>query len=498
VNHNNLISLFEDALKGIDQTTLEEIGTVVQVGDKMCTIHGLKDAFLGELILFEGGNKGIIFELSTDLVSAFIMYTTISVSEEESVSRSGKVFSIPVGEAMLSRVINIQGEPIDMLGAIQTSQTRSIEQSIPSVVERKPIDEPLETGTIAVDALIPIGKGQRQLIIGGRGTGKTTFILDTILHQKNLDTICIYVAIGQRQASIARLTQTLAAHGALEYCIVVSASADETVLNRYLAPYVGATIAEYFRDQKKDVLIVYDDLSNHAISFREMSLLLRRAPGREAYPGDVFYLHSRLLERAGKLLSGGSITAFPIVQIQGDDITSYIPTNVISITDGQIFFDTQKFNQSIFPAINTELSVSRVGGAAQTKAIKKMTKALRLELAQYHELLAFSQFGAELDDIAKRQLERGKRLVTLFQQQKQQTYSLVEEVLILFLFRDKVLDTISVDQITPFKNQFISYAQSVFPKVCKDIADQMDITDNTYQQLQHIAQEFKVAFIAPK
>jgi len=493
MNNADFISLFEKSLRGIE-SEVHESGIVIQISDNICLVRGLQSAFFGELVTFEHGNQGVVFELSRDLVSVFLIYSTISVSEEERVARTGKIFAVPVDKKMLGRVVNVLAKPLDMLGDIQYEENRPIEVAIPSVIDREPINESFETGTLIVDALIPIGKGQRELIIGGRGTGKSTFVLDTILNQKNKNVICVYVAIGQRQAGIARFTQTLAQHGVLDYCIIVTAGPDEAVLNRYMAPYVGCTIAEYFRDLGHDVLVVYDDLTSHAIAFREMSLLLRRSPGREAYPGDVFFLHSRLLERAGKLKRGGSITALPIVQIQGDDITAYIPTNLISITDGQIFFDQNKFNQAIFPAINTELSVSRVGGAAQTKAIKKVTKALRLELAQYHELLTFAKFGAELDEIANRQLERGKRIVELLRQKKHRTLSFVEQALKLFLLKETFLDSVSLEHIASFTTQFTSYVESVYANLFNEIKTTGDISVASQEQLRSIAHEFKTIF----
>jgi F-type H+-transporting ATPase subunit alpha len=350
-----------------------------------------------------------------------------------------------------------------------------------------------------VDALVPIGKGQRELIIGNRNTGKTTLVVNTILHQRGKNIICVYVAIAQRQATIARLARMLQENGALEYTVIINAEAGEAVLNQYLVPYMGCTIAEYFRDQGKDVLVIYDDLSSHAVAYREMSLLLRHAPGREAYPGDVFYLHSRLLERAGKLKSGSSITALPIVQIQSDDITSYIPTNLISITDGQIFLDTQLFNQGIQPAVNTELSVSRVGGAAQTKAIKKMTKALRLELAQYHELLSFAQFGTELDDVSKKRLARGERVMQLLKQPQHVTYSFVDQSLMLFLLKYDFLDEIEVAQVHEYASQFVSYVKSVYyDDIYAVILQTQDISDEQIDRLIDIAKEFNKFYLPPQ
>jgi F-type H+-transporting ATPase subunit alpha len=391
--------------------------------------------------------------------------------------------------------MSAEGQPRDGLGPLQAAEMRPIETTIPGIMERSPVNESLETGILAIDVLVPIGKGQRELIIGNRSTGKSSIAIDTILHQKGKNVICVYVSIGQRQANLVRLVSQLEEKGALDYCVVVSAQAGDAVLNQYLAPYVGCTIAEYFRDQGRDVLIVYDDLSNHAIAFREMSLLLRRSPGREAYPGDVFYLHSRLLERAGKLVSGGSITALPIVQVQGDDITAYIPTNLISITDGQIFLDTKLFNQGIRPAVNAELSVSRVGGAAQTKAVKKMTRALRLELAQYQELLAFAQFGAELDDISNRQLERGKRAVELLKQPQYVTFSFVDQSLMLLLLKDGILDKLSLGQVNEFAVQFVSYFKSVYADLYKAILESQDVSAEIHGKVVGIAQEFSTLFV---
>jgi F-type H+-transporting ATPase subunit alpha len=397
--------------------------------------------------------------------------------------------------SLLGRVLSADGMPLDGLGDLGTTELRPIETDIPGIMERSPVNESLETGILAIDVLVPIGKGQRELIVGNRNTGKSSIVIDTILHQKGKNVICVYVSIGQRQANLARLVSLLEINGALAYSVVISADSGDAVLNQYLAPYVGCTVAEYFRDQGKDVLIVYDDLSNHAIAFREMSLLLRRSPGREAYPGDVFYLHSRLLERAGKLAKGGSITALPIVQIQGDDITAYIPTNLISITDGQIFLDTKLFNQGIRPAVNAELSVSRVGGAAQTKAVKKMTRALRLELAQYQELLAFAQFGAELDDVSHRQLERGRRAVELLKQVQYVTYSFVDQALMLLLLKEGFLDNLPLNQVNAFALQCVSFIKSVHPDVYGTIAHTQDISEDVQKQIITIAAEFVKLFI---
>lgn len=491
IKNTDLISLFEKALEGQIDSSFQETGIVIQVGDNICRISGLTRVSYGEVISFEGGNKGIVLDLAEDFVSAFLIYNNYPVVESEVVRRTGQVFKTKVGKNLLGRVINANGEPLDGLGEIIVEELRPIEAVAPGVIERSPINESLETGILVIDGLIPIGKGQRELIIGNRNTGKTSIVLDTILHQKDKNVFCIYVSIGQRQASLARMVRLLEENGSLEYTIVISADASDLSINQYLAPYIGCTIGEYFREQGKDALVIYDDLTNHAIAYREMSLLLRRPPGREAYPGDVFYLHSRLLERAGKLLGGGSLTALPIAQIQGDDITAYIPTNLISITDGQIFLDTKLFNQGIRPAVNVELSVSRVGGAAQTKAVKQVTKALRLELAQYHELVEFAQFGTELDELSQKRLARGAIAVELLKQNEHVTYSFVDVTLILFLFKEQALDDIQLNQVNKFAVQFASYVKSVYSDVYNEIFHAQEISEENRKQLLEITREFK-------
>jgi len=495
IKSTDLVSLFEKSLRDIAQHDLEEIGFVIQVGDFSCKIHGLTNAVYGELLEFEGGNQGIILNLEEGYVVAFLLQADIPVSELEVVKRTGGVFKVPVAETMMGRVMNALGQVIDGLPPITASAMRPIEVDIRGIAERSPVNESFETGTLVIDALFPIGKGQRELLIGNRTTGKTSILLDTIVHQKNKNVICIYVSVGQRQANLARIVRLLGERGALDYTVVVSADSGESALNRYLAPYTGCTIAEFFRDQGRDVVIVYDDLSNHAIAYREMSLLMRRAPGREAYPGDVFYLHSRLLERAGKFLAGGSITALPVVEVQSDDITAYIPTNLISITDGQIFLDNKLFNSGIRPAVNVELSVSRVGGAAQTKAMKKVTRALRLELTQYHELLAFSQFGTELDPISQKRLKRGAVVVQLLQQKQQVTYSFVDQVLMLFLLRENFLDSLPLTRVHDFADQFMSYVRSVYPDVYEEIFTTQDLLPAMEARLRVIANELTKIFV---
>lgn len=492
----NLISLFEKTLQQGPQHNLEEIGIVVQVGDGICTIFGLTNAVYGELIKFEGGNEGIVLNLNEDFVIVFLFKTSIAVVEQEVATRAGHVVSIPAGNQMLGRVVNALGEPIDALGDITPDAYMPVEAQIPSIIDRTPITESMPTGIMVIDALFPIGKGQRELIIGNRSTGKTAVAIDAILNQKGKDVICVYVSIGQRQGNIARLVRLLEEQGALEYTVVVNADSSEAVLNQYLVPYSGTAIGEYFMQQGKDVLIIYDDLSNHAIAYREMSLLMRRAPGREAYPGDVFYLHSRLLERSGRLLSGGSMTALPIIQIQSDDITAYIPTNLISITDGQIFLDTQLFNSGIRPAVNVELSVSRVGGAAQTKAVKKMTSQLRLELAQYHELLSFAQFGTELDEVSQMYLKQGALAVEILKQGQFVHYSFIDESLILFLLKEGFLKRIALKDVQLFIRQFVSYVESVYENIYTQIKTTKDISAENIAMLKDVAKEFSSIFIS--
>jgi len=495
IKSTDLVGLFEKSLQDVPQEHLDEIGIVVQVGDNIARVYGLRNAVYGELIEFEGSNRGIIFNLDEETVAVFLLYNTVAVVELEVAKRTGSVFKTPVGMQLLGRSINALGAPLDALGPIQATEFRPVEAAIAGIIERSPVNESLETGITVIDALVPIGKGQRELIIGNRSTGKTAIVLDTILHQKGRNVLCIFVSIGQRQANLARMIKTLEENGAMEYTVVINADAGQAVLNQYLAPYVGCTIGEYFRDQGHDALVIYDDLTNHAVAFREMSLLLRRAPGREAFPGDVFYLHSRLLERAGKLAKGGSLTALPIAQVQSDDITAYIPTNLISITDGQIFLDSKRFNSGIRPAVNVELSVSRVAGAAQTPAIKKMTKALKLELALYHELLDFSQFGTELDELSQKRLVRGALAVEILKQPQFTTYSFVDQALMLFLLKENFLDKIELRHANQFVTQFVSYVNSVYTDVYDEILTSKDMSGEVLQKLATIAREFSKLFV---
>lgn len=498
IKGTDLISLFEAELSGKSVAGLEKIGIVLQVGDNICIIQGLQDAIYGEVVNFEGGNQGVILSLEENMLSAFLLYNHIPVKEREVVRKTGHVFRVPVGNGLLGRVINAIGEPIDALGDLNITKYRETEGVVPGVVERSPVDTSFETGCVAVDCLVPVGKGQRELIVGNRSTGKTALAIDAILHQKDKNIKCIYVAIGQRQAQVARIARLLLEYGALEYTVIISASTASPVLNQYLAPFAGCAIAEEFRDNGQDVLIVYDDLTNHAVAYREISLLLKRSPGREAYPGDVFYLHSRLLERAGKLLNGASITALPIAQIQSDDITAYIPTNLISITDGQIFLDTKLFNQGMRPAVNIGLSVSRVGGAAQTKAIKQVIKALRLDLAQYNELLEFSQFGTELDEISQFQLKRGAIVIELLKQPQHVTYNFVDQALMFFLFKHDMLDELVLTDVRNYAVQYTNYVKSVYPDNYQDIQMTQKFSDENSAQLLTIAHEFGRIFSSSK
>lgn len=495
MHQEDLVVLLERALKGHREQQFEESGFVLHVGDGRCAVYGLRQVLYGELVTFDGGNRGIVMNLDRETADIFLLEAHSPVSEGEVVRRTGTVLTIGVGRELLGRVVTALGNPVDARGAIATEERRPLESRIPGIVERSPVNQSLETGIMSIDTLVPIGRGQRELIIGSRNTGKTSIVVDTIVHQKTQNVICIYASIGQREANLARVVRHLEEHDALSYTVVVTANAGESALNRYLAPYAACTIAEYFRDQGHDVLVLYDDLTNHADAYREMSLLMRRSPGREAYPGDIFYLHSRLLERAGKLERGGSITALPIVQIQGDDITAYIPTNLISITDGQIFLDTKLFNNGIRPAVNSELSVSRVGGAAQTKAIKRVTRALRLELAQYQELLGFAQFGTELDTISQKRLNRGARVVELLKQQEGVSYTFVDQTLRLFLLKEDFIDELPVGDVGRVADQFVSYVQSVYNDLYRTILEQGDLERDLYEQVRQVAAEFMAVLI---
>jgi len=499
INPVEISSLIIEQIKKYQQEIkTENVGTVISVGDGIALVHGLDQAMSGELLIFPNNVYGQVLNLEKEYVGAILLSESTSIKEGDQVRTTGRILEVPVGDALIGRVVNPLGQPIDGLGKIDTNKTRMIERKATGVMARKAVNEPMQTGIKVLDALVPIGRGQRELIIGDRQTGKTTLAVDTIINQKGKDVICIYVAIGQKESTVAALYETLKAHGAMDYSIIVSASASEPSPLLYLAPYAGVTIAEEFMFAGKDVLIVYDDLTKHAIAYRELSLLLRRPPGREAYPGDVFYLHSRLLERAAKLndeLGGGSITALPIIETQAGDISAYIPTNVISITDGQIFLQSDLFHSGVRPAINAGLSVSRVGGAAQIKAIKKVSGTLRLDLASFRELEAFTQFGSDLDDATKARLERGKRTVEILKQGLHDTMPVENQVLSIYALTRGFLDSIKLSDIRRFEKGLHSYFEEnkAANELLKVIRETKSLPDE--QKLAQAVNSYKLSFV---
>ncbi|MBQ2312761.1 MAG: F0F1 ATP synthase subunit alpha [Elusimicrobiaceae bacterium] len=487
----------------VPSAKLGEEGTVISVGDGIARIYGLNNALAGELLTFPGGVQGMVMNLEYDNIGCVLLGDDTKVKEGDTVTRTGKVISIPVGDALLGRVVNPLGQPLDGRGAIKTTETRPMEVIAPGVVERQPVKEPLQTGLKAIDAMVPIGRGQRELIIGDRQTGKTAIAIDTIINQKQEKSgvICIYVAIGQKQSTIAQVVKTLEDAGALEYTIVVSASASDPASLLYAAPYAGCAMGEYFMWKGKDVLIIYDDLSKHAQAYRQMSLLLRRPPGREAYPGDVFYLHSRLLERACKLSKengGGSLTALPIIETQANDISAYIPTNVISITDGQIYLDTRLFRSGIKPAVDVGLSVSRVGGSAQKKAMRKVSGTLRIDLAQYQELESFAQFGSELDKESQAQLSRGQRLRELLKQPQYSPMQVWEQVVSLYAGTKGYMDSVEVSNILTFQNKLLAYIKANNKDIIDEITKTGLIEEGTEEKLKKAIEAFKAVFTEDK
>lgn len=476
---------------------LVDVGTVLQVGDGIARIHGLERAMAGELLEFPGEVYGMALNLEEDNVACVLLGSDSNIKEGDIVKTTGRIVEVPVGEQLIGRVVNSLGQPIDGKGVINTTKFMPIEKVAPGVITRKSVDEPLQTGIKSIDALFPIGRGQRELIIGDRQTGKTAIAIDTILNQKGQDVVCIYVAIGQKRSTVAQIVDVLQKHGAMDYSIVVSSTASELAPLQYIAPYAGITMAEEFMSQGRDVLIVYDDLSKHAVAYRAMSLLLRRPPGREAYPGDVFYLHSRLLERAARLdkaYGGGSITALPIVETQAGDISAYIPTNVISITDGQIFLETDQFFAGQRPAINTGLSVSRVGGAAQIKAIKKLAGKLKIELAQYRELAAFSQFGSDLDQETRDKLDQGAIMMEVLKQSQYSPLPVEQQVLILYAVVNKHLKGIAVDRIRLFERELIIYVENNYPEIFQDIRETKELRDENVEKIKTAIENFKKNF----
>ena len=471
-----------------------EVGSVISVGDGIARVHGLEKVMAGELIQFPHGISGLALNLEEDQVGAVLLGEAHEIREGDEVRRTGRIMSVPVGEKMIGRVVNALGEPIDGKGPIEASGFNPIERLAPGVIDRQPVKEPLQTGVKAIDAMIPIGRGQRELIIGDRQTGKTTIALDTIINQKGGDMICIYVAIGQKRSTVAQVVRTLEEYGAMDYTIVVAATASDPAPMQYLAPYSGCAIGEYFRDKDQHALVIYDDLSKHAAAYREISLLLRRPPGREAFPGDVFYLHSRLLERAAKLKTGGSLTALPFIETQAGDVSAYIPTNVISITDGQIFLESDLFNSNIRPAVNVGISVSRVGGNAQIKAMRQVAGSLRLELAQYRALAAFAQFGSDLDKSSQQQLARGARLVEVLKQPNYAPLPVEKQILIIFAGTNAFLDDLPVDQVRRFEAELYRFVENAHPKILSDIREKKSIDDELKGRMTAALKEFKERF----
>ncbi len=477
---------------------MTDTGTVVTVGDGIARVYGLTDCMAGELLLFPGDVYGMAQNLEEEFVGAVLLGSDSGIKEGDTVRRTGRIVSVPVGEALLGRVVNPLGQPIDGKGAILTSETRPIEAPAPGIIERKKVHVPLQTGIKAIDSMIPIGRGQRELIIGDRQTGKTAIALDTIINQRGKGVICIYVAIGQKRSTVANVVETLTENGAMDYTIVVSATASELAPIQYIAPYAGCAMGEYFMYKGRDVLCVYDDLSKHAVAYRALSLLLKRPPGREAYPGDVFYLHSRLLERAASLspeLGGGTLTALPIIETQAGDVSAYIPTNVISITDGQIFLETELFNSGIRPAVNPGISVSRVGGDAQIKAMKKVSGTLKLAYSQYRELQSFAQFGSDLDRDTRERLEQGARIVEVLKQNQNSPVAVENQVIIIYAVIHDYLSPVPVERIREFESELFSFMESTHPEIGAEIRDTGLLSDETAASLDEVLKGFVTKFV---
>ena len=475
---------------------VESVGTILQVGDGIARIYGLQDVMAGELVRFPGDVMGMVLNLEEDSVGCAILGDDTQIKEGDQVTRTGEIASVPVGDAVIGRVLNAVGQPIDGEGPVPSDETRAIEVKAPGVIDRQPVGEPLMTGLKAIDSMTPIGRGQRELIIGDRQTGKTAIAIDTIINQKGKGVLCFYVAVGQKQSTVAGVYNTLKEHGAMEYTTIIAASASEPAPMLFIAPYTGCTMAEHFMWQGKDTLVVYDDLSKQANAYRQMSLLLRRPPGREAYPGDVFYLHSRLLERSVKLSEehgGGSLTALPIIETQASDVSAYIPTNVISITDGQIFLENDLFFSGVRPAVNVGISVSRVGGAAQTKAMKKVAGSLRLDLAQYRELAAFAQFGSDLDVATQRQLTRGERMVEVLKQDQYVPMNMEKQVAIIYAASEGALDDVPADGVGQWESDFMAFLDEKHAGVLHSLEQKGKLDDDIVEHLKAAIKEFKAA-----
>ncbi len=495
INSDEIISVLREEIENFDEMSRDsEVGTVIAVGDGIARIYGIDRAMYGEIVTFETGLKGMVQDIRRDEIGCILFGSDTEIREGTKVSRTGKMAGVPVGDRYIGRVVNALGEAVDGRGEIQADDYRPIEREAPGIIDRKSVSEPLETGILSIDAMFPIGRGQRELIIGDRQTGKTSIAVDTILNQKGKDVICVYAAIGQKASTVAKVVNTLKTHGAMDYTIVVSSTASDCAPLQYIAPYAATAMAEHFMYQGKDVLIVYDDLSKHAVAYRALSLLLGRSPGREAYPGDVFYLHSRLLERSSRLsdaLGGGSITALPIIETQAGDVSAYIPTNVISITDGQIFLESGLFASGMRPAVNVGLSVSRVGGAAQTKAMKKASGSIRIDLAQYREMEVFTQFSSDLDAATKEQLEYGSGLMELLKQPLYHPLSLHEKVITLCVAVNKVMLGIEKKQIKQFQADMLMYFESAHPEIGREIEEKKALSEELIKKIVKTAEEFK-------
>lgn len=497
INSEEIISILKEEIENFDMATgVREVGNVIWVGDGIATVYGIDHAMYGEIVTFENGVKGMVQDIKRNEIGVIIFGKDTGIKEGTKVARTKKRAGIPVGEGYIGRVVDALGAPIDGKGSIEAKDYRPIENEAPGIIDRKSVTVPMETGILAIDSMLPIGRGQRELIIGDRQTGKTSIATDTIINQRGKDVICIYVAIGQKASTVAKIVSTLQEHKAMDYSIVMSATASDAASLQYIAPYAGTSMAEFFMHQGKDVLIVYDDLSKHAVAYRAISLLLERSPGREAYPGDVFYLHSRLLERSSKLsdeLGGGSITALPIIETQAGDVSAYIPTNVISITDGQIFLESDLFFSGMRPAVNVGLSVSRVGGAAQTKAMKKASGTIRIDLAQYREMEVFTQFSSDLDEATKAQLAYGKRLMELLKQPLGRPLSMAEQVITLCTATHKVMVSVDVKQIKKFQMDMLAWFEDKHPEIGNEITEKKVLSDELAERIVEAAKEFKEA-----
>ncbi len=499
IRPEEITSILEKEIQSFDITVdIKETGTVLQVGDGIARVYGLENVMAGEMVKFSDHVYGVVFNLEEDNVGIIILGSGDTISEGDSVERTGRIMDVPVGDALLGRVVDALGNPVDGAGPLDTKERNPVERVAAGVCDRQPVKEPLQTGIKCIDAMIPIGRGQRELIIGDRKTGKTAIAIDTIINQKNTDVICVYVAIGQKKSTVANVVQTLKDAGAMDYSIVVSATSSESATLQFLAPYTGCAMGESFMDKGKHVLIIYDDLSKHAVAYRQLSLLLRRPPGREAYPGDVFYLHSRLLERALKYSDdkgGGSLTALPIIETQAGDVSAYIPTNVISITDGQIYLESKLFNAGIKPAVNPGISVSRVGGSAQIKATKKVSGSLRLDLSQYWEIEAFSQFGSDLDKATQKQLERGKRLIEVLKQDQYQPNRISLQIAIIYAATNGHLDDLECEQVREFEKELFSTLRSKQSAMLDKLESEKELTDEIKSVFNSVLEDVKKLFV---